>query len=411
MLLLGYLAVMVKNATLQNKPTRAIALEKLTDFIPKAGLSYRNKRNYDFGPSNHNYVSQLSPFIRRRILTEPEVLKAVLNKYGLSSSEKFIQEVFWRTYWKGWLEMRPSVWLDYQNDLRRLENQLMTQSGLRKSWETACEGASDIECFNFWAHELKDTGYLHNHARMWFASIWIFTLNLPWQLGADFFLRHLLDGDPASNTLSWRWVAGIQTQGKTYLARRDNICKFTNNRFDPIGLSSSAAALTGSPHPDLSMLNLGNIPNSKLRTGLLIHDDDLDLSPVINGLKIESTIAVNYLDSVSPWSCAKSVHTFVNSLIEDVSKRYKDKIGSVKFTLNQNEIISWYHENKIEQIVVAYAATGPNASLIKTLIEQGLNVVQITKVYDQSAWPHATHGFFRFKEKIPALIKELGLNS
>ena len=261
-----YLVVMIKNATLLNKPTRASALEKLTDFIPKAGLSYRNKRNYDFGPSNHNYVSQLSPFIRRRILTETEILKAVLNKHGLSSAEKFVQEVFWRTYWKGWLEMRPSVWLDYQNDLNRLENQIMTQAGLRKSWETACEGKTGIECFDSWAHELKETGYLHNHARMWFASIWIFTLNLPWQLGADFFLRHLLDGDPASNTLSWRWVAGIQTQGKTYLARRDNICKYTNNRFDPIGLSSSAVPLTGNPHPNLSILNLGNVPDSNLRT-------------------------------------------------------------------------------------------------------------------------------------------------
>jgi len=406
-----YLAVMIKNATLLNKPTRASALEKLTDFIPKAGLSYRNKRNYDFGPSNHNYVSQLSPFIRRRILTETEILKAVLNKHGLSSAEKFVQEVFWRTYWKGWLEMRPSVWLDYQNDLSRLENQIMTQAGLRKSWETACEGKTGIECFDSWAHELKETGYLHNHARMWFASIWIFTLNLPWQLGADFFLRHLLDGDPASNTLSWRWVAGIQTQGKTYLARRDNICKYTNNRFDPIGLSSSAVPLTGNPHPNLSILNLGNVPDSNLRTGLLIHDDDLDLSPVIKGLKIEGTVAVNNLERISPWSCAKSVHTFVNSLIEDVSTRYKDKIGSVNFTSNPNEIETWYQENKIEQIVVAYAATGPNALLIKTLIEQGLNVVQMTKDYDQSAWPHATHGFFRFKEKIPALINKLGLNS
>jgi deoxyribodipyrimidine photo-lyase len=402
---------MIQNATLQNKPTRAYALEKLTAFIPKAGLSYKNKRNYDFGPSNHNYVSQLSPFIRRRILTEPEILKAVLNKHGLSSAEKFVQEVFWRTYWKGWLEMRPSVWLDYQNDLSRLENQIMTQSGLRKSWETACEGKTGIECFDSWAHELKETGYLHNHARMWFASIWIFTLNLPWQLGADFFLRHLLDGDPASNTLSWRWVAGIQTQGKTYLARRDNICKYTNNRFDPIGLSSSAVPLTGNPHPNLSILNLGNVPDSNLRTGLLIHDDDLDLSPVIKGLKIEGTVAVNNLERISPWSCAKSVHTFVNSLIEDVSTRYKDKIGSVNFTSNPNEIETWYQENKIEQIVVAYAATGPNALLIKTLIEQGLNVVQMTKDYDQSAWPHATHGFFRFKEKIPALINKLGLNS
>ena len=402
---------MVGNEVPPQKPTRSIALEKLTNFIPKAGLSYRNNRNYDFGPSNHNYVSQLSPFIRRRILTELEVLKAVLNRHGLSSAEKFIQEVFWRTYWKGWLEMRPSIWLDYQNDLSRLENQVMTQSGLRKSWETACEGKTGVECFDFWARELKETGYLHNHARMWFASIWIFTLNLPWQLGADFFLRHLLDGDPASNTLSWRWVAGIQTQGKTYLARRDNICKFTKNRFDPIGLSNSAVALQGNPHPNLSILSFGKLPNSKLRTGLLIHDDDLDLSPVINGLKIESSIAITNLETISPWSCAKSVQTFVNSLIEDVSKRYKDKIGLVNLISNPDEIGSWYLENKIEQIVVAYAATGPNASLIKKLIDQGLNVIQISKNYDQSAWPHATHGFFRFKEKIPALISELGLNS
>ena len=402
---------MVKNAPLYNKPSRALALEKLTDFIPKAGLSYRNKRNYDFGPSNHNYVSQLSPFIRRRILTEAEVLKAILNKHSLSSSEKFVQEVFWRTYWKGWLEMRPSVWLDYQNDLSQLENQIMTQAGLRKSWETACEGKTEIDCFDFWACELKETGYLHNHARMWFSSIWIFTLNLPWQLGADFFLRHLLDGDPASNTLSWRWIAGLQTQGKTYLARRDNISKFTGDRFDPIGLSSSAKTLKGKPHPNISILNLGKLPNPNLKTGLLIHDDDLDLSPVINGLKVESSIALNNLDGISPWSCARSLHTFVNALIEDVSRRYKDKIGAVKLVSTADQIEDWYHEYKIEQIVVAYAATGPNASFIKTLNERGLNVVQISKEYDQIAWPNATHGFFRFKEKIPALINELGLIS
>jgi len=402
---------MAENAPIYYKPSRSLALEKLTDFIPKAGLNYRNKRNYDFGPSNHNYVSQLSPFIRRRILTEAEVLKAILNKYSLASSEKFIQEVFWRTYWKGWLEMRPSVWLDYQNDLSRLENQIMTQAGLRKSWEQACKGKTDIDCFDFWACELKETGYLHNHARMWFASIWIFTLDLPWQLGADFFLRHLLDGDPASNTLSWRWVAGLQTQGKTYLARRDNISKFTDHRFDPVGLSSSATALKGQPHPNISMLNLSNLPNSNLRTGLLIHNDDLELSPVVNGLRIESTIAVNNLNEISPWSCANSVHTFVNSLIDDVSIRYKDKIGAVKIISNPDEVEDWYYENKIEQIVVAYAATGPNASFIRNLNKRGLNVVQISKKYDQTAWPHATHGFFRFKEKIPALIKELGLNS
>ena len=112
---------------------------------------------------------------------------------------------------------------------------------------------------------------------------------------------------------------------------------------------------------------------------------------------------------MSPWSCAKSAHTFVNSLIEDVSIRYKDKIGAVKLVTTANQIENWYYENKIEQIVVAYAAIGPNASFIKNLKKRGLNVVQISKEYDQIAWPNATHGFFRFKEKIPALISELGL--
>ena len=409
--LLNYLAEMAETLNLFEQPNRTTALKQLANFVPKAGLSYTSKRNYDFGPANHNYVSQLSPFIRRRVLSETEVLSSVLKKHGLSSSEKFVQEVFWRTYWKGWLEMRPSVWSEYQSDLKRLEDQIMTQSGLRRSWEMACEGNTEIDCFDFWAKELKETGYLHNHSRMWFASIWIFTLNLPWQLGADFFLRHLLDGDPASNTLSWKWVAGLQTQGKTYLARKDNICKFTNNRFAPNGLSHSAPALPGLPHPGLSSLNLLNTPKSNLKTGLLLHDDDLELSTILNGLQIDSTIAINNANELSPWECAKSVYKFVNSLIEDASKRYKDKIGTVKIVKKPEEIIAWSEENNLDQIVTAYAATGPNATMIANLNKLGLNIVQISKHYDQKAWPHATHGFFRFKEKIPALVKELGLTS
>ena len=83
--------------------------------------------------------------------------------------------------------------------------------------------------------ELRTEGWLHNHTRMWFASIWIFTLRLPWPLGAALFEHHLKDADAASNTLSWRWVAGIQTPGKHYLARAENIARYTNGRFDPRG--------------------------------------------------------------------------------------------------------------------------------------------------------------------------------
>ena len=75
-----------------------------------------------------------------------------------------------------------------------------------------------IKCFEHWKEELLDTGYLHNHSRMWFASIWIFTLGYSWQSGANFFKNNLLDYCPASNTLGWRWVAGLQTIGKPYIA-------------------------------------------------------------------------------------------------------------------------------------------------------------------------------------------------
>ena len=70
---------------------------------------------------------------------------------------------------------------------------------------------------------------------MWFASIWIYTLNLPWQLGAEFFMNHLLDADPASNTLSWRWVAGLHTKNKQYITSAENIKKFTDNKYYPKG--------------------------------------------------------------------------------------------------------------------------------------------------------------------------------
>ena len=193
-------------------PTRTAALERLARFLPHAGRDYARLRNHDL--PGHPHVSQLSPYLRHRVLTEDEVLVSVLSRWSLSSSEKFVQEVVWRAYFKGWLERRPDVWTDYRAGVAAAWNRVQTEAGLRRAWEAACRGETGIDAFDTWARELVATGYLHNHARMWFASMWCFTLELPWQLGADFFLRHLLDGDPASNTLGWRWVAGLHTRRK-----------------------------------------------------------------------------------------------------------------------------------------------------------------------------------------------------
>ncbi|MEM8773347.1 MAG: FAD-binding domain-containing protein, partial [Pseudomonadota bacterium] len=225
-------------------PSRHAGLERLKQFQPLAGAHYAKTRNFDMGIEDRSNVSCLSPWIRSRSILEEEVLAHILQRYDVNGAEKFIQEVFWRGYFKGWLEHRPSVWQDFCQDLAAFHHQLAADEDLNTRHQAAIEGRTGIACFDHWTRELIETGYLHNHARMWFASIWIFTLRLPWQMGAGFFLTHLLDGDPAANTLSWRWVGGLHTKGKNYLARADNIQRCTQGRFNPAGqLDESAVPL------------------------------------------------------------------------------------------------------------------------------------------------------------------------
>ena len=219
------------------KGSRAKAVDKLNQFIENNLLEYSKLRNFDFGPDNRSNISCLSPYVTHGLINEVEIINKSLKKFSFVKNEKFIQEVFWRVYWKGWLELRPNVWTDYLKELKNIKENFKDN----KDYLDAIEGKTNIECFNEWVNELKKFNYLHNHARMWFASIWIFTLNLPWQLGAEFFMKHLFDGDAASNTLGWRWVAGIQTQGKNYLATEWNIKKFTNNRFQNIKINEESA--------------------------------------------------------------------------------------------------------------------------------------------------------------------------
>ena len=190
------------------------ALKQLDAFINSELANYSFKRNFDLGPKDKSNVSCLSPYISHRLITEYEVTKTVLSKFPYQKVEKYIQEIFWRTYWKGWLEHREEVYDDYLSE----KNFLLQEYNINTEYQKVINGKTKIDFFNNWVSNLKEDGYLHNHVRMWFASLWIFTFNLPWQLGANFFMENLLDGDPASNTLSWRWVAGLQTKGKHYLA-------------------------------------------------------------------------------------------------------------------------------------------------------------------------------------------------
>ena len=245
--------------------SREKALESLDFFINKDIVNYSLKRNYDFGSIDRKNVSCLSPYITHRLIDEYEISKKVLSKHPYQKVEKYIQEIYWRVYWKGWLELRPKVWSDFVDDLNKIEES--------KSYHLAINGQSKIECFNDWIKEIKEHNYLHNHTRMWFASIWIFTLGLPWQKGAEFFMKHLLDGDAASNTLSWRWVAGLQTKGKHYLAQAWNINKFLNKKYLNIELIENAHPLVDSREYKISPIDI-QINKSK-NDYLIVFENDL----------------------------------------------------------------------------------------------------------------------------------------
>ncbi|QFS83822.1 Deoxyribodipyrimidine photo-lyase [Roseivivax sp. THAF40] len=389
-------------------PSREAALDRLQAFVPNAARDYTTRRNYDLGPGAHDNVSMLSAYLRHRVLTEEEVLQAVLARHSRTEAEKFIQEVFWRTYFKGWLEMRPPVWGGYRSELSFAWDQVQTQSGLRRAWEDACNGETGIECFDAWARELVETGYLHNHARMWFASIWIFTLNLPWALGADFFLRHLCDGDPASNTLGWRWVAGLQTPGKTYQARASNIRKYTNERFHPKWqLAGECLPVQGAENPPRMEAPTGDSFDPSKKTAFLLHDDDLSPDWLLErGLEPVATATLDVTERLSILTPAAHVGALKSSLMRDCVTRHEGQMGVVTEGLREAQaIVDWAREAGAEQIVTSYAPVGPVADLLHEV--HGLPVLRPLRPYDQRAWPHATAGFFKFKDKIPALLGEM----
>jgi deoxyribodipyrimidine photo-lyase len=394
--------------------SREEALVLLAAFLPKAGTSYTRNRNFDLGAGQHKHVSQLSAYIKRRIITEEDVLKKVLSAHSLNEAGKFIDEIFWRTYFKGWLESRPHIWMQYCADVHHLTHELQTQSGLRDRWAAACLGETGIDCFDAWAKELAETGYLHNHARMWFASIWVYTLQLPWQLGADFFLRHLLDGDAASNTLSWRWVVGLHSVGKTYLARAENIQRFTNGRFAPKGLAQVAPPLNDTA--STMAPKIIDPPNPYLegrKTGLLLHSDDLNIAHLTHRSDCIASAAYRPVDAGTMLVSSPKLLEFNNAALDAATKRWKPNLLNCCDVTTPEGILSWALENKLEQIVTPYAAVGNTSQMLekckRLLSNHGVQLTQVMREYDIISWPYATKGFFKFREKIPKILTSLSI--
>ncbi len=371
--------------------SRAKAVDKLNTFVEQNLSDYSKLRNFDFGPSNRSNVSCLSPYITHGIINELEVINKSLKKFSFAKNEKFIQEVLWRVYWKGWLELRPDVWSDYLIELDKIKKEFKNN----QSYLDAIEGKTNVDCFNQWVIELKESNYLHNHTRMWFASIWIFTLELPWQLGAEFFMQHLYDGDAASNTLGWRWVAGIQTQGKHYIASEWNINKFTNNRFKNIKLNENAKPISNDKIYSVINKSFKNSEILEDKT-LLIFENNMTFEfSDFKEHKFKKILLVsNNTDRTIKLS--EKVLKFKANLLEDQKIRLKEKSINCE-TININDL-----KNITEEVYALYPTVGENLNFIQN--NQLKNIKFLYRKLDQFSWQYCNKGFFNFKNYIPKII-------
>ncbi len=372
--------------------SREGALKQLDAFINSELANYSFKRNFDLGPKDKSNVSCLSPYISHRLITEYEVAQSVLAKSPYQKVEKYIQEIFWRVYWKGWLELRPQVWTDFIEDLKGFKED--------DNYKKAVKGETQIECFNDWVKELKENNYLHNHTRMWFASIWIFTLNLPWQKGAEFFMKHLFDGDAASNTLSWRWVAGLQTKGKHYVAQSWNISKFTNNKYKNITLNENALPLTDKREYKLNPLNFITEDNSN--ENLLLFENELNLENK-NLKKYKNIYLVLLSNDARRIKLGQKVLDYKSEIINDQKKRFKDLqiIDEVKFQTLADEIKSFD---------IVHPCIGENFSFLNSIRKKrNLQLNFVLSEEDRFSWQFSNKGFFNFKNNIPKILTNFNL--
>ena len=370
--------------------SRAKALDKLNYFIENNLSEYSKLRNFDFGPENRSNISCLSPYITHGVISEKEVIKKSLDKFSFSKNEKFIQEVLWRTYWKGWLELRPNVWTDYLIELSKIRDDFKNN----QNYLNAIDGKTNIECFNTWVNELKDNNYLHNHTRMWFASIWIFTLELPWQLGSEFFMQHLYDGDAASNTLGWRWVAGVQTQGKHYLASEWNIKKFTNNRFNNIKLNENAPPKISEKKYSIIKKDFNNPQNIEDKN-LLIFENNLSFEITdFQNNKFKKIYLISNKNENRSIKLSEKVVKFKSLLIEDQAQRLKTKSIDC-------EVIDISEVEKIENCYALYPTVGENSDYLSS---NNFKIDFLYRKLDQYSWQYCNKGFFNFKNYIPKII-------
>jgi len=199
---------------------------------------YTKSRNHLKGA-----VTGLSPYIRHGVLSLAEVRDAVFQRIrSRDEGSKLINELGWRDFWQ-------RMWRDLGDGIHDSQEELKTghdpASYARELPEDIRNGTTGLACMDGFQSELITRGWLHNHARMWMAAYVVHWRKVHWKAGADWFLEHLLDGDPSSNHLSWQWVASSFSH-KPYFFNKGNLERFSDGQFCRSCSSSERCPFEGS---------------------------------------------------------------------------------------------------------------------------------------------------------------------
>ncbi len=184
-------------------------------------VKYSKTRNFIWGS-----VTYLSPYISRGVITVKEVRDYCIEKFGYEEGhERFYQELAWREYWQHlWQWHGDGIFLSLRNNQERLR--LGTEGRMPVS---VLKGEMGISALDNGLNQLYKYGYIHNHLRMYLASVICNLWGYSWKMAADWMYYYLLDGDLASNHLSWQWVAGTNSN-KLYFCNQENINKYMGTK-------------------------------------------------------------------------------------------------------------------------------------------------------------------------------------
>ncbi|WP_085047440.1 FAD-binding domain-containing protein, partial [Brevirhabdus pacifica] len=380
------------------------ALNILNAFLPDAA-------------GEHADIAALAPYLRHRLLSEAELLEAALARHGAANLPGLMRLMSRRLHARAWIQARPSVWYGYRQGVATAADKMQRDEGLHQAWQDACDGQTGIEPFNAWARELVDTGTLAHRKRRWFASVWIFTLRLPWELGADFFMRHLLDGDPSLNTVLWREVAGLQ-DGHPYLVTVEEIAEGSppGHGLCHSALTRAARAIGGEAPPLPAPINWERADRIGA-TGLVVHEDDLSPEKLLpHDLDIAEIRFLSSTEERAVMPPASAVLGFAQVGMADARRRLGPSEKPVRPLAPWGTVeatLEWVLDRGLRQVVTAHAQVGPAAEKLADL-EARLRIHRIPlrrlpRRIDVETFAQGHASLLQFRRAFPEMLNRAGV--